>query len=194
MTKPAPKKPRKPIYLKVERLIRPNTGEEVKAFVAMTQWDARIMKERKMRTGDEVRVFFTKRRNVKFHRLAHAIGSLLVDNIEGFENLSSHDALKRVQRECGAMCEESEIELEGYGKVVARMARSIAFDEMSEDEFSELFEAVTKYIDAHYADGLCDAVREEYDLMVVGNAMLNEHSVDGLQFKPNEIEEHDDVD
>lgn len=162
------KRPRKPIYLVVERLVRPSTGEEVGALVPMTQWDQRAMRERKLHVGAEVRAELKRKRNVKFHRLAHALGALLVDNVEGFESFDAHAALKRVQREAGIMCEEMTMDIPGIGTVTIKQPRSIAFDELDESEFGQLFEGVTHYIDQHYADGLCDAVREEYHLMVSG--------------------------
>jgi hypothetical protein len=165
------KRPRKPLYLRVERLVRPDTGEEVGALVPMTQWDQRAMRERNLRIGTEVRAELKKRRNVKFHKLAHALGALLVDNVEGFEVLDAHAALKRVQREAGVQCDEMTMELPGIGEVTIKQPRSIAFDEMDESEFSQLFEGVTHYIDQHYAAGLCDAVRDEYHLMVAGNSL-----------------------
>jgi hypothetical protein len=162
------KRPRKPLYLRVERLIRPDTGEEVGALVPLTQWDQRAMRERKLSVGTEVRAELKKPRNVKFHRLGHAIGTLLVDNVEGFESLDAHAAFKRVQLESGVQCEEIEVTLPELGAVKIKQARSIAFDEMEEEDFTNLFEGVTHYIDQHYAADLCDAVRDEYSLMVTG--------------------------
>jgi hypothetical protein len=162
------KRPRKPLYLRVERLIRPDTGEEVGALVPMTQWDQRAMRDRKLSVGTEVRAELKKRRNVKFHRLAHALGALLVDNVEGFELLDAHDALKRVQREAGVQCDEMTLDIPGIGAVPVKVPRSMAFDEMPEEDFANLFEGVAHYIDQHYAAGLCDAVRDEYSLMVTG--------------------------
>lgn len=159
------KRPRKPLYLVVERLVRPSTGEEVGALVPMTQWDQRVMRERKLSVGTEVRAELKKPRSVKFHRLAHALGALLVDNVEGFELLDAHAALKRIQLEANVQCEEIEVTLPELGVVKIKQARSIAFDEMLEEDFANLFEGVTDYIDRHYAAGLCDAVADEYAQM-----------------------------
>jgi len=184
------------VYLRLEKLVRPETGELVKGFVAMTQWDARTLAERKYHVGDEVRTTITKRRNVKFHRLAHALGALLVDNVEGFESLDAHDALKRVQMEADVCCETVEMNaspvisavlaaaesmlgakarglwasvLPAIKTIPVRQARSIAFDSMDEGEFHLFFEGIVKYVDQHYAHGLCDAVLEEYHAMVQGS-------------------------
>lgn len=164
------KRPSKPVYLRVEKLVRPSTGEEVGALVPLTQWDQREMKERKYHVGTEVRADLKKPRNGKFHRLAHVIGALLVDHVPGFESLTSHDALKRVQRESGVCCEEMELDLGTLGLVTVKVPRSIAYDEMENGEFEQFFKGVTGYIDEHYAPDLTRDVRDEYDRMVVGGA------------------------
>lgn len=129
------------------------------------------------RRGDQARAEFKKSRNVKFHRLAHVLGHLLVDNVEDFESLSAHDALKRVQREAGVCCEQQDIDLGTIkfgdiavpvGRVPVTVARSLAFDEMEEDEFAEFFRGITNHIDKTYVVGLTDEVRTDYLLMVEG--------------------------
>jgi hypothetical protein len=146
------KRPDRPVYFRVEKLVRPDTGEEVGALVPMTQWDQRTMRDRKYFKGTELRADLKKRRNVKFHRLAHAIGALAVDHIEGFEALDTHAALKKLQAESGICCETSTVDIDltslGVGIVKAPVSapRSIAFDEMDETEFSELVHGICNYI------------------------------------------------
>lgn len=132
------KRPDRPVYFRVEKLVRPDTGEEVGALVPMTQWDQRTMRDRKYFKGTELRADLKKRRNVKFHKMAHALGALIVDHVEGYETEDTHSALKRMQRECGTCCEEIEIDLGPLGKVKAQQARSIAFDEMEQGDFQKL--------------------------------------------------------
>jgi hypothetical protein len=50
------------------------------------------------------------------------------------------------QRESGVCCEEIDIDLGPLGKVKAKQARSIAFDDMSQEEFGELVLGVCAYI------------------------------------------------
>lgn len=164
------KRASRPVYLVVRKLVDPDTGELIGALVPAHPIDARLMRDRKFHVNREVRAELKQRRNVKFHRLAHAVGQLLVEHVEGFESLDSHGAFKRVQRECGACCEEMDMELPGIGKLTVKVPESIAFDEMPEDRFALLFEAVTRHIDTHYAAGLTDDVRGEYLLMIEGNA------------------------
>ena len=162
------KRARRPVYGVLERVVVLETGEERLAILAAHPIDRRLMKERGYRRGDELRVEIKKARNVKFHRLAHAIGNLLVDNVEKFRHLGGHDALKRVQQESGVCCESMEIDLGPLGKAQARIARSIAFDEMDEGEFGEFFKGVCDYIDQNYQSAMTDDVRGEYLMMVDG--------------------------
>jgi hypothetical protein len=159
------KRARRPVYLVVRRLVDPATGEEVGALVPAHPIDQRLLKERRFNVGREIRAELKQSRNPAFHRLAHAVGALLVDHVDGFDTMTSHDAIKRVQREAGVHCDQLEIDLGPAGKALVSQPRSIAFDEMDEGEFSELFRGLTDYIDRHYISGLTDAVRADYLLM-----------------------------
>ncbi len=148
------KRPSRPIYFTVERLVRPETGESVGALVPSTQWDQRAMRARKYTVGSELRAELKKPRNPKFNALAHALGSILVDNVPGFEGMDAHDALKRVQRECGVQCDEMTIELPGLGRVPVKVPRSLAFDSMPEEDFAQLWDAMCVWIAKNYWSGL----------------------------------------
>ena len=173
MTTPAAKRikakrARRPIYLVVAKLVDPVTGEMVGALVPANPVDGRLMRERRFSVGREIRAEMKQPRNVAFHRLAHAVGHLLVDNVEAFRDLSAHEALKQVQRKSGVCCEPLEIDLGSLGKVTAQVARSLSFDEMDEDEFRGFFDGITAYIGEHYAGVMLDEVRGEFWQMVQG--------------------------
>lgn len=163
------KRARRPVYLVVRKLVDPDTGELVGALVPANGIDARLLRERKFSTGREVRAELKQPRNPAFHRLAHAIGHLLVDNVEEFRDLDGHGALKAVQTRSGVCCEPLEIDLGTLGKVTAQIARSLAFDEMSEDQFRLFFDGVTAYIGEHYTSVMLDDVRTEFWLMCNGD-------------------------
>lgn len=88
------KPPRRPIYFVVVQAIDEKTGERFGALRPLNAVDQRAMRERKYAVGTEVRAELKKPRNVKFHRLAHALGALVVDQIDAFVGLTAHDALK----------------------------------------------------------------------------------------------------
>lgn len=166
------KRARRPIYVIVRRLVDPDTGEAVGAMVPASAMDQRLMRERKFNVGREIRAELKQSRNPQFHRLAHALGALLVDNLDGFEGTDSHAALKRVQAESGVCCERDKFVLDlgslGRHEVERCVPRSIAFDEMDESEFGKFFSGVCDWIDKHYMTGLTDDVRGEYLLMTEG--------------------------
>lgn len=167
------KRARRPVYGSWTRVVIPETGEERLAWVAAHPIDSRLLRERGWKRGVECRAEFKRSRNVKFHRLGHAIGNLLVENVEAFRDMDGHDALKKVQADSGVCCdvEKLVIDLGTFGRheVDRNIPRSLAFDEMEEDEFGKFFLGVTSYIADTYAGVMLDEVRDEYWLMVNGN-------------------------
>jgi hypothetical protein len=160
------KKASRPIYFQVRRLVDPATGEEVGALIPHHRIDQRLMRERSYRVGDELRADLKKPRNVKFHRLVHALGGLVVDQIEAFQGLGCHDAIKRLQRETGICCEVQTIELPGIGKLDVSVAQSLAFDEMDEGEFYRLWQGICRHLCDRYWPGLNqDQIETMIDLM-----------------------------
>ncbi|HEY0332869.1 MAG TPA: hypothetical protein VGC74_04045 [Stenotrophomonas sp.] len=183
------KRAARPIYAVVERVAVLATGEERLALLAEHAVDRELMKQRGYRRGQELRLEIKAPRNRGFHRLAHVIGQLMVDNVEGWEGLDSHEAVKRLQREAGACCEVIEMDAspviaavlavvdQAFGVGAAAMlravlprietipvtvARSLAFDTMDEDEFGRLFNGITAHISKCYAQVLLDDVRAKF--------------------------------
>lgn len=168
--KKAAKRARRPVYGTIVRVAVLETGEERLAIVASHPIDRTLMQERGFREGDDVRMEVKRPRNVKFHRLLHAVGQVMVDNVDGWEQLSAHDAVKRLQRESGTCCEEVEIDIPGMGKLLAKQAESLAFDEMAPERFAQLFEGITAHIDREYSPDFTADVRGDYVAMVTGDA------------------------
>lgn len=187
--KKADKRRRRPIYVTCMRLVDPVTGEEFGAFVPTHPIDRRLAKERGFRVGHEYRSEIKQARISWQHRLVHKIGQLMIDNVEGWEQLRSHDAVKRLQLESGVCCEVDEIDarpviravlalvqiLVGkrtYAKLASNLpliatvpvkrAESLAYDEMEQDRFEQLFDGITEYIGANYAHVMLDEVRAEF--------------------------------
>jgi len=167
----------RPVYAVVRPVADMETGEERLGILAMHPIDRELMKERGYRPGDELRLEIKRRRNVKFHRLMHALGKLLVDNVDGFEHFDSHQAIVHVQTLAGVCCELQEVDIGTLrigdlavpvGMVPVKVARSMAFDEMDEDEAHTLFEGITAYIGEHYAHLMLDDIRAEFWEMVNG--------------------------
>lgn len=183
------KRARRPIYVTCMRLMDPKTGEEFGCFVPSHPIDQRLAKERGFRVGHEYRAEIKQARVGWQHRLIHKIGQQMVENVEGWDHLSSHDAIKQLQMESGVCCEQSEINAKPviaavlavvqqvvgkrtYSKlakllpvietVPVRQAESLAYDEMEQDRFEQLFDGITEHIGKHYAHVMLDEVRAEF--------------------------------
>lgn len=144
------KKVRRPIYLEVRKVIDKATGEERLGLLAAHGVDRDLMRQRKYRAGDIVRAELTQPRNVKFHRMVHSLGTLVVEQVEGFDGMDAHAAIKRLQREAGLFCEDQEIDIPGFGKLTVKVAQSIAFDSMDEADFHALWSGICRHLCARY--------------------------------------------
>lgn len=148
------KRPIRPVYMVARRLIDPETGEEVGALVPASAIDSRLIRQKKIKVGQEVRADIKRPRNSGYHRLVHVLGMMMTDHVDGFNGMSSHEAIKRLQRESGICCEEQSIDVPGVGSLVVKVARSIAFDEMEEGDFRRLYEGICDFVAVNYWPGL----------------------------------------
>ncbi len=130
---------------------------------------ANRLREKGVRIGDLVFVEMKKPRNPKFHRLVHAFGEILVQNIEAFEALNSHSVLKRLQIEAGVGCDEMAVIFPGIGPCTYRIPRSLSFESMDEGEFSEVFEGFCRHVCKAYWPSMTPEAIEQLALME-GNA------------------------
>ena len=108
------------------------------------------LRARGFKTGDLLLADLTKPRNPGFHRLAHAIGRLVAENVAAFHGHEAHLALKRLQLESGAGVDVQDIEMPGLGVVRLQKPRSLAFDMMDEGEFHEIMRAICRTIADKY--------------------------------------------
>lgn len=164
----------RPMWVRVSRLVDPDTGELVGAFLPAHHSDASEMRARQLRLGDVLRADFKKRRNPMFYRLAHALAKHVAMNNDGFEVETAaedwHKVLKRLQRESGICCEEQEIELPGFGKLLVKVAESLSFDTMEETEFDRVFRGIAEHVCRKYWPQSTPEAIEEQARMIVGSA------------------------
>lgn len=177
----AEKKPKihkdKPVYLRVKKMVDPETGELQGCLVPVDHVACEILRQRHTRTGDLVRATLSNPRNVKFHRLVHQLGTVVRNNIESFEGMDSHSVIKRLQAESGVCCELQKISAKPVVSAVMAAARvivgdrlyskiesilpeiatievlapsSIAFDCMDDGEFRGLWEGICRHIISRY--------------------------------------------
>jgi len=164
------KRPRRPIYFKVERLVRPDTGELVGALVPRWSADRDQMRARKFVTGAELRAELKRKRNPKFYRLGHALGKLLVKQTDEFSKLNAHTAVKRLQVESGVCCDRVVYELPGGDTFTRTEPWSTGFDEMEEGTWAELWPALVHQAEK-YLHGMSAAAIEDFVKMTVDSEL-----------------------
>lgn len=108
------------------------------------------LRARNYKMGDYVTAELRKPRNPGFHRLAHAFGMLVADNIEAFEGMDAHGCLKRLQIEANAGCDEIALNFPGVGPCTYRVPRSLSFESMDEAEFKQVFKAMCEHVSKTY--------------------------------------------
>lgn len=108
------------------------------------------LRARGFHVGDIVTATLRKPRNPKFHRLAHALGQMLVENVDAFQNLTAHEVLKRLQIESGVGCDGIGIYVPGVGMCEQRVPRSLSFENMDQSEFEDLYTRLCRHVRAQY--------------------------------------------
>ena len=165
MAKRKPAKDR-PIYLRVARLMVPETGEIVGALIPDGDIDRRLMRERGYHLGQQVRATLAAPRNCRFHRLVHGLGGIVAGQVPGFEGMTAHAAIKRLQTESGMYCDESAVDVPGVGALMIRQPQSIAFDSMDEGDFRRLWAGICAHLITRYWPGLTpEQIEHMVDLM-----------------------------
>lgn len=119
-------------------------------FAPADEYAASRLREKSYKIGDVLAAQITKLRNPKFNRLVHRIGQLVIANIEAFEGLDAHKAIKRLQIEGRIACDEIGIMVPDYGMVVQIIPRSLSFDSMDEAEYVEAARAICRLIAKRY--------------------------------------------
>ena len=108
------------------------------------------LRKMKLGIGEIVQAKIQQPRNVRFFRLAHKLGALVRQNIEGFEYLSDHEAIKRLQYETGVECKMMQMRVPGAGMVDVRIPNSLKFEDMDEARFHDLMTAICRHLSAEY--------------------------------------------
>jgi len=103
-----------------------------------------------LKIGDNVLVDTKKPRNPQFFRMAHALGTMLADNIDKFTGMQYHDVLKALQREARVECDVSTVELGNNAVAEIVTPRSLSFESMGEERFRDFYQAICDYVAREY--------------------------------------------
>lgn len=156
----------RPIYMRLRKLVDPQTGEVVAGFCPDSSIDQYLCRERQYRIGDQVRCEIKKARNIKFHRLVHALGRLVSQQIDAFQGLDAHTTIKKLQLDAGVCCTYEAFDIPDLGRVMRLIPESIAFDYMTEERFKEFWRGICQHLIEKYWPGLTeDAIENMTGLM-----------------------------
>lgn len=108
------------------------------------------LRSRGYRINELVAAEIIKQRNPRFNRLVHGLGKLVVENVDGFEGIDPHKAIKRLQIEGRVACEEIGVLVHGYGIVIQLIPRSISYESMDEGEYQEAARGISRTIAERY--------------------------------------------
>jgi hypothetical protein len=112
-----------------------------------------ILRRKRLRKGDLVRLIVMKPRDTQQWKKAHQLGTFLAQNIEEFERFQmengrtdSHGALKHLQFLSAIECDETMVTLPDGMEILARNPISLAYDEMDEGRFQSAYAGFCQYI------------------------------------------------
>lgn len=149
---------------------------EAGMFEPTDQVSRDILRRKKLRRGDLVRLVVLKPRDNQQWKKAHELGTFIAQNLEPFERFQmedgrtdSHGALKHLQFLSGIECDEAEVELPDGRKVLARMPITLAFEEMDEGRFQAAYAGFCQYLINTWWCGM-DAYQIENAASLVGLA------------------------
>ena len=134
------KKLKRPVFARLELLVRPETGESVAALVAHMPVDKRAFRALGLRLNDTVAIDVRKDRNPYFWRKAHVLGEWLAHHVERFSGLDQHAAVKKLQELSGIGCTVVEYDLTGIGKLTRTEPEHLDFTSMDETRFVLLWD------------------------------------------------------
>ena len=119
-------------------------------FAPADEYTSKRLRARNYSIGEIVAGQITKPRNPKFWRLAHGLGTVVAENIEGFEGMDAHKVLKRLQLEALTECDEFVFKVPNCGMVTQYIPRSLSFESMSEEVFRDVFTRMCQHIVKEY--------------------------------------------
>ena len=147
MKEPTKRKPKPmPVYLTLRMMVDPATGQQRAAFVAASEADSAILRERGYKLNTKVRAELKQPRNHKFNSLVHGLGALLTNNLDRFTGMQAHQAVKALQMESAVYCDREEFDIPGLGLLMRMVPQSLSFDSMGEEVFQDFWRQCCSYL------------------------------------------------
>ncbi len=120
------------------------------ALVPSDSYAMETIRKRGFKMGDILLADLTKPRNYKFDKLVHRIGQLVVKNIEEFENMTAHEALKQLQIDGNIACKSTVVDYPGIGKSKLTVPQSLSHEITDDGQMHEIARAMCRYIAQTY--------------------------------------------
>lgn len=111
------------------------------------------LRARKLHVGEIVSADPVRPRNPQAWSRAHKLAQLLIENVDRFRGKGAHEVLKRLQYEADIGCEHMMVHVPGVGESEVRWPQSLAFDQLDEGEFQEIYGQFCQHIiDCYWPD------------------------------------------
>ena len=128
-------------------------------------FSAARFKAKGLNAGDLVFAEIRKPRNPGYHRLAHALGQIVADNLDEFEGMDSHATIKRLQLEAGIGCEAIAYKVNGMS-IVQSIPLSLSFESMDQSEFESVFMGICRHLaKAYWPSATADEIAAMAEVM-----------------------------
>lgn len=150
------------------KVIDEQTGECRMALCADSSIDQFLCREREYRAGDQVRCEIKQSRNVKFHRLVHALGRMVSEQVDKFQGLDAHTTIKKLQLDASVCCSYEAFDIPDLGRVMRQIPESISFDYMTEERFKEFWRGICQHLIENYWPGLTEDAIEQMTCLMPG--------------------------
>lgn len=112
------------------------------------------LREKNFQYHEIVTVKIRRMREYWYHKWVHLFGQMLAENLEDFRGMKAHQVLKRLQAEAVIGCEPISMRTEDGELVVLNCPKSLAYDQMDQAEFEEVFQGFCQHVVARYWPGL----------------------------------------
>ena len=128
------------------------------------------LRDMKYKSGDIVSALLSKLRKYSTYKNAHKIALLMIQSHDDFRYYANaHDALKRLQIESGAACEEIKVRNRKGEWEHRRYPLSFSYDSLGEEVFEEAIKVMCRYlVDVYWPD------MEPEDIEIMAERMPNE--------------------
>ena len=126
-------------------------------FKPVDEASRQICRSRKFYAGIELLGYMYQMRSSENWAKAHGLGQALVEHVEAFHGLNAHTALKKLQEDGRIAVSVEKVEIKGIGFLERVVADSLAFDEIDEGEFQEIYGRMVEYARVTYWPQLDEA-------------------------------------